>query len=262
MSDQPPAPLRDPGLNALPGVRHGFFTRRSGVSAGIYESLNCGPGSNDDPETVAENRRRALAALDLPEGALATLHQVHSPDAVVATAPFPREERPRADAVVTRTPGLAVGVLTADCAPVLLADAHAGVVGAAHAGWRGALGGVLDACLARMEGEGADRRCITAAVGPCIGARSYAVSLDFIEPFTDADPANARFFRALPAGDGYLFDLAGYTVAVLEAAGVGTVAALGRDTYADAAHFFSHRRARHRGEPDYGRLLAAIALAG
>jgi len=261
MEHEPPSPLRDSGLEGLPGVRHGFFTRRGGVSGGIYESLNCGPGSADDPEAVRENRRRALRALGLPADALATLHQVHSPEAVVADTAWEAPARPRADAVVTRRPDLAVGVLTADCAPVLLADVDAGVVAAAHAGWRGALAGVLGACVGRMEGEGADRRRIAAAVGPCIGPDSYAVSPDFIAPFREADPANTRFFRALPTGDGHLFDLAGFVAATLSALGVGGVAALGGDTLTDERRFFSHRRARHRGESDYGRMLAAVALS-
>jgi len=261
MGSTAPSPLRDAGLEAVPGVRHGFFTRRGGVSTGIYESLNCGPGSADDPAAVADNRRRALAALDLDGGGLATLHQVHSPDAVVAQASWAAGERPKADAVVTRTPGLAVGVLTADCAPVLLADGAAGVVAAAHAGWRGALAGVLASCVARMEGEGADRRRIAAAVGPCIGPESYAVGPEFIGPFLDVDADNARFFRPLPDGDGHLFDLAGHVAATLTALGLTAVATVGGDTCADAARFFSHRRARHRGEADYGRMLAAVAPA-
>lgn len=243
---------------ALDGVPHGFLGRRGGVSIGTVAGLNVGLGSADDPAAVAENRRRAAEAV-LPGAALVTCYQIHSADCMTVAAPWPDDARPRADALVTDRPGLALGVLTADCAPVLLADVAAGVVGAVHAGWRGALGGVTDAALAAMEALGADRSRVAAAIGPCIARASYEVDDAFLTRFTADDPANDRFFA--PARPGrHQFDLEAYVAHRLAAAGVGRVEALGLDTYAAADRFFSYRRATHRGEPDYGRQIALIGL--
>ncbi|MGE0719081.1 MAG: peptidoglycan editing factor PgeF [Alphaproteobacteria bacterium] len=243
-----------------PGVRHAFFTREGGVSRGIYAALNCGFGSGDAPADVAENRARAAGRLGVRADALATLHQVHSPTVVVADAPWPHGESPRADALVTTRPGLAIGVLTADCAPVLLADAAAGVVGAAHAGWRGALDGVVEATVAAMEGAGARRERIAAAVGPCIGPASYEVGDEFRDRFVAAEPANAAFFGPGRRPGKAMFDLPAYVASRLAAAGVGSFATSEADTAGDAAQFFSYRRATLTGERDYGRALSAIAL--
>jgi YfiH family protein len=244
-------------LGQLP---HGFLGRRGGMSVGELAGLNVGYGSNDDPEAIAGNRRLAVAAL-LPEAALATVHQVHSAEVVTADRAWPQEDRPRADAMVTDTPNLLLGILTADCAPVLFADHHAVVVGAAHAGWRGALAGVTDATIEAMEELGARRENIHAAVGPCIALPSYEVDEGFRQRFLEADVANARFFVAGPAGKPH-FDLEAYVVHRLIAAGIGEVEALNLDTYADADRFFSYRRATHRGVADYGRQLSAIAIPG
>lgn len=242
----------------LAGVRHGFLGRRGGVSGGLHGGLNVGLGSDDDRAAVQENRRRAVAAV-APDAALVTLHQVHSPDCLIATAPWPDDARPHADAVVTDRPGLVLGILTADCAPVLFADSTAGVIGAAHAGWKGALGGVIAATVARMEELGADRARIAAAIGPCIARSSYEVDAGFGARFEAADPANERFFAA--GRPGHLqFDLEAYVAWRLAEAGVTRVDALGLDTYADETRFFSYRRATHRGEADYGRQISLIAL--
>ena len=248
--------IRAISLGQLP---HGFLGRRGGISVGECAGLNVGYGSKDDPEAVAGNRRLAVAAL-LPEADLATVHQVHSAEVVVADEPWPQEERPNADAMVTDTPNLLLGILTADCAPVLFADHRAVVVGAAHAGWRGALAGVTDATVEAMERLGARRDNIHAAVGPCIAQPSYEVDEGFRARFLEADADNARFFtdgRGRPH-----FDLEGYVVHRLIAAGIGEVEALNLDTYADEERFFSYRRATHRGEADYGRQLSAIAIPG
>lgn len=242
----------------LKGVRHGFIGRRGGVSGGVHGGLNVGLGSDDDRAAVHENRRRAVAAV-APDAALVTLHQVHSPDCLVATAPWPDDTRPHADAVVTDRPGLVLGILTADCAPVLLADPTAGVIGAAHAGWKGAFGGVIAATVTRMEELGADRARIAAAIGPCIARASYEVDTGFAARFEAADPANERFFAA-GRPEHLQFDLEAYVVWRLAEAGVTRVDALGLDTYADEVRFFSYRRATHRGEPDYGRQISLIAL--
>jgi len=239
---------------------HGFLGRRGGISVGECAGLNVGFGSNDDRETIAGNRRLAIAAL-LPEAELATTHQVHSAEVVVADAPWPQDARPRADGLVTDRPNLLIGILTADCAPVLFADHKAVVVGAAHAGWRGALAGVTDATIAAMERLGARRERIHAAVGPCIAQPSYEVDEAFRAGFLDADGENARFFVPGPAEKPH-FDLEGYVVHRLIAAGVGEVEELNLDTYAEADRFFSFRRATHRGEADYGRQLSAIAIPG
>jgi len=239
---------------------HGFLGRRGGVSAGDCAGLNVGFGSNDDREAIAGNRRLAIAAL-LPEAELATVHQVHSAEVVVADAPWPQDARPRADALVTDRPNLLLGILTADCAPVLFADHKAVVVGAAHAGWRGALAGVTDATIAALERLGARRERIHAAVGPCIAQPSYEVDEAFRARFLDADGENARFFVPGPADKPH-FGLEGYVVHRLIAAGVGEVEELNLDTYAEADRFFSFRRATHRREADYGRQLSAIAIPG
>ena len=244
-------------LGQLP---HGFLGRRGGMSVGECAGLNVGFGSKDDPEAIAGNRRLAVAAL-LPESELATVHQVHSAQAVVAYEAWPHDQRPRADALVTDRPNLLLGILTADCAPVLFADHKGVVVGAAHAGWRGALAGVTDATIEAMELLGARRENIHAAVGPCIGQPSYEVDASFRERFLAPDPDNARFFIEGPAGKPH-FDLEAYVVHRLIAAGIGEVEALNLDTYDDPDRFFSFRRATHQGEADYGRQLSAIAIPG
>ena len=243
---------------ALAGVPHGFLGRRGGISTGAYAGLNVGVGSDDDSEHVAENRRRAAEAV-LPGAALVTPYQVHSAECVTVTAPT--AERPRGDALVTDRPGVLLGILTADCAPVLLADRAAGVVGAAHAGWKGALAGVTAAALEAMTALGADRDRIVAAIGPCIARASYEVDDAFRRRFLADDAANDRFFADARAGH-HRFDLEAYVAARLVAAGVRRVEALGLDTYADETRFFSYRRATHRGEPGYGRQLSLIAVAG
>jgi YfiH family protein len=250
------APIR---ASALAGIPHGFLGREGGVSAGIHAGLNVGLGSDDDREAIHENRRRAVAAV-APGHALVTLHQVHSADAVVATAPWPDDARPHADAVVTDRPGLLLGILTADCVPVLFADPQAGVIGAAHAGWKGALGGVTDAAVAAMEGLGAARERIVAAIGPAIARASYEVDEGFFRRFLEADPANERFFAAGVRPGRHQFDIEAYVAARIAAAGVRRIEALGLDTYADERRFFSFRRATHRGEQGYGRQISLIAL--
>jgi len=244
---------------ALAAVPHAFLGRRGGVSGGIHAGLNVGLGSDDDRAAIAENRQRAVAAV-LPGAALATLHQVHSPDAVTVSAPFPDDARPHADALVTDRPGLLLGILTADCGPILLADTAAGVVGAAHAGWKGALGGVIESVIAAMEALGADRARIAAAIGPCIARASYEVDAGFFRRFVEADPENERFFTDGSRAEHHQFDLEAFIAARLAASGVRRVEALGLDTYADPERFFSFRRATHRGEPDYGRQISLIGL--
>ncbi|TAJ72356.1 MAG: peptidoglycan editing factor PgeF [Phenylobacterium sp.] len=240
----------------LPGVRHAFFTRQGGVSTGIYASLNVGVGSKDDPEAVAENRRRAANHLG---GELVTAYQVHSATALVADGPWPAGP-PQADGVVSATTGVVCGALAADCAPILFADAEARVVAAAHAGWKGALTGVAESAIARMEGLGARRERIVAAVGPCIAPASYEVGLEYVQRFTDADRAYGRFFTAGAAPDKRQFDLPAFVLMRLEAAGIAACEWIGRDTCAEPDLFFSNRRAFKQGEPDYGRLLSAIVL--
>lgn len=244
----------------LDGVPHGFLGRRGGVSEGVCAGLNVGLGSGDDPDLIAENRRRAVAAV-APGARLVTLHQVHSADALYVTESFADDARPRADALVTDRPGLLLGILTADCAPVLLADAQAGVVGAAHAGWKGAFGGVVESTVAEMERRGADRSRIAAAVGPCIARRSYEVDEAFLRRFADLDPEAERFFSLGRAGH-HQFDLEGFVLSRLAAAGIERVEALGEDTYAQPDRFFSFRRATHKGEPTYGRQVSLIGLPG
>ncbi|WP_230279743.1 peptidoglycan editing factor PgeF [Croceicoccus sp. Ery15] len=244
----------------LAGVPHGFLGRRGGVSAGPYASLNVGTGSPDDPALVERNRRIAGDAV-LAGAALATVYQVHSALCETVTAPWPLDARPHADAMVTDRPGVLLGILTADCAPVLLADRQAGVVGAAHAGWKGAFGGVTDNTIAAMEALGAERSRIAAAVGPCIAQASYEVDDSFLNRFVEADGTNEHFFK--PGRPGHQqFDLAGYVAARLAAAGVGTVAITGHDTLADETRFFSYRRATLAGEDSYGRQISLIAVGG
>jgi polyphenol oxidase len=243
---------------ALEGVRHGFLGRRGGVSTGIHAGLNVGTGSTDDPATIAENRRRATEAV-LPGARLATVYQIHSADAVAVIEPFEERLRPHADALVTASPGLAIGILTADCAPVLFADREAGVVGAAHAGWKGALGGVTDSTIALMESLGARRERIAAAIGPCIARASYEVDDGFLRRFAEADPANERFFAGGRAGH-HRFDLEAYVAHRLAAAGLTRIEALGEDTYAQPERFYSFRRATHAKEPDYGRQISIIGI--
>lgn len=242
----------------LAAIPHGFLGRTGGVSNGVYCDLNVGIGSQDDPLAVAENRRLAGGAV-IPQAPLQTVYQVHGADVVTLTGPLPADARPEADAMVTATPGLLLGILTADCAPVLLADAGAGVVGAAHAGWKGALAGVTDAAIVAMEALGADRARIAAAIGPCIAQTSYEVDEEFYRRFVEADGTNDSFFA--PGQEGHhQFDLEGYVAARLAAAGVTRVACIGRDTYKLADRYFSYRRATHRGEPDYGRQISLIGL--
>lgn len=243
-------------------VRHGFFTRKGGASSGVFAGLNCGQGSSDQAEIVAINRARVAGAMGVE--ALTTVNQVHSADVVTVTAPLAEPPqgsdapRPRADALVTATPGLALGILTADCQPVLFADAKAGVIGAAHAGWRGALDGVLEATVDAMEALGADRGAITAVIGPCISQNAYEVGPEFIYAFLDDDRDNARFF-VQGKGDRMLFDLPAFGLHRLRRAGV-TADWTGHCTYRDPERFYSFRRATHQGEADYGRLISVIRL--
>lgn len=244
----------------LEGVPHGFLGRKGGVSTGICAGLNTGWGSDDDRAAIAENRRRAVEAV-APGARLVALHQVHSAEALYAAAPWPDDARPQADAMVTDRPGLALGILTADCTPVLFADRKAGVIGAAHAGWKGAFGGVIEATLAAMEARGADRADIVAAVGPVIARKSYEVDDAFARRFAEAEPENERFFS--PGREGHhQFDLEAFVLARLAAAGVTRAEALGLDTYSAPDRFFSFRRATHKGEGDYGRQISLIALPG
>jgi YfiH family protein len=246
-------------LAAIPGLRHAFFTREGGVSGEIYESLNGGLGSNDDPANVLENRRRMAEQMGVEPDNLISVHQVHSPDAVVATGPWPDETRPRADAIVTRTEGIAIGVTAADCGPILFADAGARVIGAAHAGWKGALTGVVESTIEAMEKLGADRGGIVAAIGPLIRQHSYEVGGEFVERFIDADGENRSFFIPSVRDGHAMFDLAGFIRMRLENAGVLMIDDIGVDTYSDE-RFYSYRRSVHRKEPDYGRHVHAIAL--
>jgi YfiH family protein len=237
---------------------HGFLGRKGGVSTGVCSGLNVGFGSGDDRKAITENRRRAVEAV-APSAGLVTVHQIHSAEAVYADAPWPDDARPHADALVTDRPGLALGILTADCTPVLFADREAGVIGAAHAGWKGAFGGVIESTVALMEARGADRARIAAAVGPVIARKSYEVDESFLRRFTETDPENERFFT--PGREGHHhFDLEAYVLARLAAAGITRAESLGLDTYTDPQRFFSYRRATHRGEADYGRQLSLIAL--
>jgi polyphenol oxidase len=243
---------------ALAGVPHGFLGRRGGVSTGEVAGLNAGLGSGDEDGAVARNRSLAVDAV-LPGARLVSVYQVHSPDCVTVTEPWSDGDRPQADALVTARPGLLLAIVTADCAPVLLADREAGVIGVAHAGWKGAVAGVTDSTIAAMEALGARRDDIVAAVGPCIAQPSYEVDEAFAERFAESDPANTRFFAPGRAGHRQ-FDLEGYVVRRLEAAGIAAVERLCLDTYPDEARFFSYRRATHRGEATYGRQISLIGL--
>ncbi len=254
--------LQAASLSRLAGVRHAFFTRGGGVSEGVYATLNGGVGSNDAPAKVEENRARMAAVLGVAPERLLTAYQIHSPDVVVADTPWTREARPRADAIVTRMPGLALGVSTADCAPLLFADAQAGVIGAAHAGWRGAFSGVIEATVAAMEKLGAARERVTAALGPTIRQPNYEVGPEFVARFKAADAANARFFTPSDRPDHAMFDLAGYIATRIERSGIVKFEDLGFCTFAEPARFFSYRRMTRLGEADYGRHINAIALAG
>ncbi|CAN5334802.1 peptidoglycan editing factor PgeF [soil metagenome] len=248
-----------PRLSAISGLRHAFFTREGGVSGGIYSSLNGGIGSDDDPAHVTENRRRMAGHLGVPPAQFLTVFQIHSPDVAVATAPWDTASRPRADAMVTKIPGLALGVTAADCGPILFADPAAHVIGAAHAGWKGAFGGVLENTIMAMENLGASRGSIIAAIGPLIRQPSYEVGAEFVARFTEADKDNARFFVPSSRADHAMFDLAGYIRMRLMRAGILTIDDTGIDTYADA-RMFSYRHSVHRKEPDYGRNIHAIVL--
>ena len=251
-----PAPITHP-LLARAGVRHGFFTRAGGVSEGLYAGLNTGVGSNDDPAAVVENRRRAAAWMGGVPDDFAACYQVHSAVARVAEAGW-RGERPEGDASVTSVPGVICAVLTADCAPVLLADAEAGVVAAVHAGWKGALNGVIHSAVSAMQALGAEPGRTVAVIGPCIAQSSYEVGADYQARFEHHDPGSGRFFAPGAAADKRQFDLAGFVLWRLEQAGVGEAAWTGDDTWADEARFYSNRRAFQRGEADFGRLMSAI----
>ncbi|WP_413718042.1 peptidoglycan editing factor PgeF [Silicimonas sp. MF1-12-2] len=242
----------------LSPVRHGFFTRRGGASSGVFHGLNCGLGSSDQSEIVRINRHRVADAMDVSPEDLATIYQVHSADALTLDSP-PEPGTVKADAMVTATPGLALGVLTADCQPVLFSDPEAGVIGAAHAGWKGALGGVLEATLERMEELGADRARIVAAIGPTISQQAYEVGPEFLETFLAEDPESARFF-ANGTGDRYHFDLVGYSLNRLRTAGIADVEWIRRCTYSEPERFYSYRRSVHNKEADYGRLISVIRL--
>jgi len=249
-------------LAVLPGIRHAFFTRSGGVSEGVYTSLNGGVGSQDLPERVTENRARMALALGVSPEHFITPYQIHSPEVVVAETPWTAETRPRADAVVTRQPKLAIGVSTADCGPLLFADEAAGVIGAAHAGWRGAFTGVIEATVAAMEKLGASRANIAAALGPTIRQENYEVGPELVERFLAVDADNARFFSAAARGGHAMFDLTGYIAARVQRAGIVKFEDLALCTYAEPERFYSFRRATHLSEPDYGRHINAIALAG
>ena len=254
-------PIEASSLARLPGIRHGFFTRLGGVSEGLYTSLNCGPGSADVPANVAENRDRVARHLGGLHGDVVTIYQVHSGDAVVVDGPVAAADRPKADAVVTRTPGLVIGILTDDCAPVLLADPEAGVVGAAHAGWRGAVGGVLEAAIATMEDLGALRNRVIAAIGPAINQVSYEVGPDFEQALLQSCAGNEMFLaRNNPHGRAH-FDLPGFVEMRLKANGIGEIEKQSPCTYANESLFFSFRRSQHRSEGDYGRQISAIVVA-
>jgi hypothetical protein len=247
-------------LTANPNVRHGFFTRQGGHSTGLYESLNCGFGSRDDDAAVQKNRELVAARLGVNADHLMTVWQSHSPDVVMVETAWDVREPPDADAMVTRRPGMALGVLTADCTPILFADRKGRAVGVAHAGWKGALGGILEAAVAAFDSQGVRVTDLNAAIGPTIGQANYEVGPEFFDRFLVEDPENKRFFAASSRNSHHLFDLPGYVKTKLEALGLAEIEDLGLCTYADEEHFFSYRRATHRGEPDYGRLISAIVL--
>lgn len=253
-----PDPIRSPLLETSPRIAHGFFTRQGGVSSGIYDSLNVGAGSQDEPANVQENRRRVAGYFDLPVQSLQTLYQVHSPDVVSITAPL-SSPRPQADAMVTNVPGLILGALSADCGPVLFCEAEAGIIGSAHAGWRGALGGVLENTVEAMIALGAERSKIRAVLGPCISQANYEVGAEFMAQFTKIRQDYEQYFADSANQGRKMFDLWRFIVDRLSASGV-EASSLNLCTYADEARFFSYRRTTHRDEPDYGRQIAAIAI--
>jgi polyphenol oxidase len=242
------------------GIRHAFFTRRGGVSTGIYHSLNCGLGSSDDPASVRVNRARAMAALDLPYQALVTCHQYHSTEVAVIDGGAIPDEPPKVDALVTTSPNLALGIMTADCGPVLFADSRDRIIGAAHAGWRGALGGVLEATVDAMIEQGARADNIFAAIGPMIGPDSYEVGPEFPTPFLEQEAGNGAFFKAAERPEHFMFDLPGYIALRLARLGLSDILRLDVDTCRDEVNFFSYRRSQRRSESDYGRMLSSIAL--
>lgn len=248
-------------LAAIDGVRHGFFTRQGGVSGGIYASLNCGPGSRDHGPNVAENRARVAEILGVKPGRLLSLSQQHTAEAVTVKKPWDATKQPQADAMVTSTPGLALGVLTADCAPVLFADGEARVIGAAHAGWRGALSGIVEATVKAMEKLGAKPARITAVIGPAISQKAYEVGSDYVERFLAEEPGSEAFFNTDEGSGEPHFDLPGYVAERLARAGIGSIADLGLCTYCEETRLFSYRRSQHHGEEDYGRQISAIVLA-
>jgi polyphenol oxidase len=251
--------IRAPSLD-LPDISHAFFTREGGISRGLYASLNGGQGSGDDPHHVRENRKRMSAALGVEPDALVTCYQIHSPEVIVVDEPWDANDRPKADGLVTARQGIALGVASADCGPVLFADSEAQVVGACHAGWKGAFTGVLESTIQAMEALGAERSAIVAVLGPTISRHAYEVGPEFVLRFREADEANLRFFTPSDRPAHAFFDLPGYIIMRLDNAAVGRVVDLALCTYADPARFFSYRRSVHHGEPDYGRLISAIAL--
>ncbi len=255
-----PRPIVADALN-LPGIAHGFFTREGGVSGGLYAALNCGLGSNDDREKVLENRRRVATALGQPKAPVVTLYQHHSATARIVTGAQDPANLPKADAVVTSTPGIVVGALTADCCPVLFADPEARVVAAAHAGWRGAVGGILESAVAAMCETGAERSRIRAAIGPCIGQPSYEVGPEFKAEVVALNPDNARFFKKAERRERPYFDLTGYVLTCLAALDLAAVENVTACTYENESRFFSYRRSCHRKQPDYGRQISAIVVA-
>lgn len=249
-----------PNLKDLPGIRHGFMTRHGGVSKGIYRSLNCGLGSKDDHDAVVENRARALRQAGLQPESLATAYQVHSARVGVVESDWPKDDRPEVDGLVTKTRGVTLGILTADCVPVLFADPEAGVIGAAHAGWKGAVTGILPETVEAMIKLGARRDRIQAGVGPAIAQKSYEVGPEFPKAFLELDPANGRYFTTSTRCRHFMFDLIGFVRDELERLGLGAVTAAGNDTCAEAGDFFSYRRTTHAKEPDYGRQISIIGL--
>lgn len=258
-----PGLITDPVLAEMPGIHHGFFTRQGGVSQGIYGSLNVGYGSDDDRDAITENRRLAMAVFDLPAGALNTVYQVHGTDVMMADRNWDPTDAPRADAMVTDRPGIVIGILTADCVPVLFAGQTPDgrkIIGGAHAGWRGAITGVLDSTVTAMENLGATRDTMRAAIGPCIGVKSYEVGPEFPKPFLDQDSQNARFFRPGIRKGHPMFNIAGYVENRLAALYVKQVGRIDADTCADEGRFFSYRRKTLTGESDYGRQLSAITI--
>jgi hypothetical protein len=249
-----------PNLTALPGIRHGFLTRRGGVSDGIYSSLNCGFGSKDENAAVAENRRRALKASGLGPDSLATAYQVHSARVATVAHDWPKQNRPEVDGLVSKTPGISLGILTADCVPVLFADPEGGIIGAAHAGWKGALTGILGETVEAMVVLGAQADRVRAGIGPAIAQKSYEVGPEFPQPFIAQDPAHGRFFTTSKRCRHFMFDLVGYVAAQLNVLGLAKVEVAGNDTCAEAEDFFSYRRTTLQKEPDYGRQISVIGL--